>query len=381
MKYLLFISILLISQMNFASDFTTLKMSTDSQQPESFVPAKSVIRRLIGDRVNEIRFHHIPAEDGLDSFEIVSKNGKLQIGGSSTVAICYGFNTYLKDACNSMVTWSGKNLNIPVKWPEYEKKQSSPYKFRYYLNVCTFGYTTPYWDWSRWEKELDWMALHGINMPLASVASEAIAEKVWLKLGLKKNEIREFFTGPAHLPWHRMGNLNSWDGPLSDTWQENQLKLQHRIIDRMRELGFDPIAPAFAGFVPEAFMEKHPELKFKHMKWGGFSERNNAFVLPPDSPLFEKIGAMFIQEWEKEFGKNTYYLSDSLMKWNCRFPKMTKKENTNYSKGMVNRFTNRSLQVIPMLFGLHRAGHSDISINSGTNRAYRHSYGKYLTIE
>ncbi len=27
----------------------------------------------------------------------------------------------------------------------------------------------PYWDWERWEKEIDWMAVHGINMPLALV--------------------------------------------------------------------------------------------------------------------------------------------------------------------------------------------------------------------
>jgi alpha-N-acetylglucosaminidase len=71
--------------------------------------------------------------------------------------------------------------------------------------VVTFGYTTPYWNWKRWEKELDWMALHGINMPLATVASEAIAARVWKKLGLSDGEISSFFTGPAHFPWHRMG--------------------------------------------------------------------------------------------------------------------------------------------------------------------------------
>jgi len=43
------------------------------------------------------------------------------------------------------------------------------------------------------------MALHGINIPLASVANEAITEKVLLRLGLKKNEIREFFTASAYL--------------------------------------------------------------------------------------------------------------------------------------------------------------------------------------
>jgi hypothetical protein len=24
-----------------------------------------------------------------------------------------------------------------------------------------------FWNWSRWEQEIDWMALHGVNLPLA----------------------------------------------------------------------------------------------------------------------------------------------------------------------------------------------------------------------
>ncbi len=47
------------------------------------------------------------------------------------------------------------------------------------------------------KKEIDRMALYGVNMPLATVASEAIAERVWLRMGLNKEEIREFFTAPC----------------------------------------------------------------------------------------------------------------------------------------------------------------------------------------
>lgn len=275
-------------------------------------PAKDVIYRLIGGRVDDIDFELISPNKGLETFAIKAKNGKLMLSGSSSVAICYAFNTYLKEACGSMKTWSGEYLNIPSEWPDYEKKiTTSPYQYRYFLNVVTYGYTMPYWDWERWEKEIDWMALHGVNMPLATVATEAIAERVWLKMGLEKEEIRNFFTAPAHLPWHRMGNLNKWDGPLSDNWQKNQLELQHKILNRMQELGMEPIVPAFAGFVPEAFVAKHPEMQVKHLTWGGFKPDENAYVLPPDSPFFEEIGKLFIQEWEKEFGKFTYYQSDS----------------------------------------------------------------------
>ena len=29
------------------------------------------------------------------------------------------------------------------------------------------SYSMAYWDWNRWEAEIDWMALQGINLPLA----------------------------------------------------------------------------------------------------------------------------------------------------------------------------------------------------------------------
>lgn len=273
--------------------------------------ARGVIQRLIGDRADDITISEMPSPNGLDVYEVNATDGRLEIGGSSQSAICYAFHKYLREACNSMTTWSGSSMQLPERWNDYCAKGSSPYKLRYFLNVCTYGYTAPYWDWARWESEIDWMALHGVNMPLASVAAEAIAERVWIKLGLTKEEVRDFFTAPAYLPWHRMGNLNKWDGPLSDEWQQSQIELQHKIIDRMRQLGMEPVAPAFAGFVPMAFAQKHPEIKCKHLRWGGFDESLNAFVLPPDSPFFETIGRMFIQEWEKEFGKATYYLSDS----------------------------------------------------------------------
>lgn len=298
------------------------KPVTSASGADFTLSARGAIKRLIGNKADNIIIQPTSSDNGNDTYEIESQNGILTIKGSSAVAICYGFHNYLGKACHSMSTWSGAHLNIPDKWPEYKKERvSSPYQYRYYLNVVTFGYTTPYWDWARWEKELDWMAFHGINMPLTAVANEAIAARVWRKLGLKDKEIANFFTGPAFLPWHRMGNLNGWDGPLRDRWHKSQLILEHKIIARMHELGFEPIAPAFAGFVPEEFKKKHPELQVKKLTWGGFPEKNNAYVLAPDSPFFKIIGKMFIQEWEKEFGKNTYYLSDSFNEMDVPVPK------------------------------------------------------------
>lgn len=277
---------------------------------ETVKVAEEVICRTIG-TTEGIVLEEIQTVDGKDCYEIYAKEGKVLIKGSSPSAICYAFNKYLRYACGSMVTWGGANLDLPEVWPDWQESATSPYQFRYFLNVCTFGYTTPYWGWDRWSEELDWMALHGVNMPLASVASEAIARRVWVKLGLTEDEADAFFTGPAHLPWHRMGNLNAFDGPLDSEWHEDQIALQHKILDKMRSLGMEPVAPAFAGFVPPAFMAKHPEIKANQLTWGGFDLSCNACVLAPDSPYFQEIGKLFIQEWEAEFGDAKYYLSDS----------------------------------------------------------------------
>lgn len=275
-------------------------------------PARQVIERMTGTTAANINFEVLPQHEDKDGYGVSCSNGKLTLKGSSATAFTYAFYRYAKQACHKMASWSGSTLHLPDQFAESDIPVTySPYQFRYFLNVCTFGYTTPYWDWKRWEKEIDLMALHGINMPLANVATEAIAERVWKKMGLTDEDIRKFFTGPAYLPWHRMGNLNTWDGPLSANWHSQQIALQHKILERMRLLGMHPITPAFAGFVPEGFVKLHPEVHVKHFEWGGFDKSFNAYMLPPDSPYFLQIGKLFIEEWEKEFGKNTYYLSDS----------------------------------------------------------------------
>ena len=74
-------------------------------------------------------------------------------------------------------------------------------RFRYYQNVCTISYSSAWWRWPRWEREIDWMALNGINLPLAFTGQEAIWKRVYTNLGLEQQEIDEHFAGPAFLAW------------------------------------------------------------------------------------------------------------------------------------------------------------------------------------
>lgn len=71
----------------------------------------------------------------------------------------------------------------------------------------TFSYTAAFWTWEDWELELDWLALRGVNLPLAWVGQEKILVEVFQEIGLTDNEITSYFSGPAFQSWNRFGNI------------------------------------------------------------------------------------------------------------------------------------------------------------------------------
>lgn len=287
---------------------------------QSAKEARRVIERFANGQKLPVKLAvSLDKENGCDVYETSVKNGKLYVNGSSGVAACRGFYDFVKSKGEGIASWSGNRLQCVGKWNDSDKRRIvSPFKHHYYFNVVTFGYTMPYWNWERWQQEIDWMALHGIDMPLALVANEAISARVWKKLGLTDDEIAAYFVGPAHFPWMRMGNISGIDGPLPQEWHDRQVELQHKILNRMRALGMKPVCPGFAGFVPKAMKRVFPDIELVETSWCGGAFHN--WMLSPQHPLFSRIGQMFIEEWEKEFGRNTYYIVDSFNEMEIPFP-------------------------------------------------------------
>ena len=225
------------------------------------------------------------------------------------MAICRGAYDYLRNDCKAIVSWSGSRIDLPANLPVSSREVVSPFRYHYYFNSVTSGYSSPYWDWNRWEREIDWMALHGLDMPLIPGAHEAILYRIFLNVGLTEEEALSYFSGPAHFPWNRMGNIGGWDGPPPVSFFQKQIDLTHKMLDRMKALDMSPIIPAFAGFVPKEIKRLYPEEELRQLGWGGFDEK--VHILLPTSELFTKLGKMYIQEWEKEFGIGRFYLADS----------------------------------------------------------------------
>lgn len=275
-------------------------------------PIEDLAKRIAPQFANHIVFEQNNAN--VDRFTLESKNDKLYIGGNNYNTMAVGLNHYLKYYCNTSISWYKNDaINLPTTMPSVAKKISveARVKDRFFLNYCTFGYTMPWWRWKDSEHLIDWMALNGVNMPLAITGQEAIWYKVWKQFGLTDEQIRGYFTGPAFLPWHRMSNIDHWDGPLPKSWLDDQLALQKKIVKRERELGMKPILPAFAGHVPKVLETKYPNAKITDLgTWGGFSEEYYSHYLDPLDPLFTQIQQAFLKEQTKQFGTDHIYGAD-----------------------------------------------------------------------
>ncbi|CAE1306025.1 NAGLU [Acanthosepion pharaonis] len=281
--------------------------------------AQDVVRRLIPDRAEEFNIQVDPqlAEGDKDVFTLVTDKvtGKINITGNAGVVATWGFYHFLKFHCGCHVSWGGQQLNIPKPLPVIEApghRMVSNDQFRYYENVCTVSYSFVWYNWTDWERQIDWMALNGINLPLAFNGQEAIMQRVFTNMNFTQKDLDDFFTGPAFLAWFRMGNIQKWGGPLPQSWINDQLVLQHRILRRMRSLGMIPVLAGFGGHVPANIKKLYPNVNVSTLtNWSQFKPPySGTTIINFDDPLFAEVGRRFIEETIKELGTNHVYATD-----------------------------------------------------------------------
>lgn len=279
--------------------------------PPAIRAAREVVQRHAPQHQDSFLLSLIPQDEGRDVFEIEREKGRIVLRGNNGVSLCSAFNVYLKEFCHADISWNGRQIDLPPMLPDIPVKirRVSPYRYRYFFNYCCFGYSLPWWDWDQWEFIIDWMAMNGINMPLAVTGVEATWQAVMRTLGMNEDTIRSFFAGPPYLPFQWMGCLDSWGGPLPQGWIDQHAELQRKILARERELGMTPVIQGFTGHVPASIRTVFPDVKLQSIQW---IEWNTVFLDPLD-PLFPKIGKLFLDRQIEQFGADHLYAADTFI--------------------------------------------------------------------
>ena len=260
---------------------------------------------------NKVSLKEIPKENNEDIFIIETKKDKLYISASSTSAASRGLDWYVKHVANQSISHMGDNVKNLKKLPEVTQpiKRKSFVPYRYALNYCTINYSFSFYTWNEWEKELDWMALNGVNIMLAPVGTEKVWYNTLIKLGYTDQEAKAFIPGPAFTAWWLMGNLEGWGGPVSNQLIDQQADLQKKILKRMKELGIEPILQGFYGMVPHDLNKKEG---FKDApvidqgKWV-FTEFTRPAILVPTSSHFSQVADVYYDEMKKLYGNDIKY--------------------------------------------------------------------------
>ena len=297
--------------------------------------AVTALADRIGGRGTAEKFEFVldsSADGEQEYFVIGAQDGKVLVKGNSLSAITTGLGWYLNYYANINIAWNSLNekadgvayaklRRLPL--PLAEEKHICDAKYRYYFNYCTFGYSMTSWTWKRWQQEIDWMALHGINMPLQIVGLEEVWRKFLTleedgkrKYNYSDEEAIAFVAGPAFTAWWGMNNLEGWGGTgldgwggvQDDAWYARQQTLATNIVNRQRELGMQPVLPGFSGMIPSNFTEKTGVATDPNGGlWCGYVRPR---IIDPTAERFAEIAADYYACLEEVMGESQYYSMD-----------------------------------------------------------------------
>ena len=243
-----------------------------------------------------------------DSYCITAENGTLYVKANNYISAFMGIYDYLKKYCGVQLSWCGnRTINITeLTMFDGVFSREIEQKFRVYMNYCTLDYSMCWWDFSRWEKEIDFMAMNGINMPLAVIGSEAVLYETLLEYGFSEREALDSISGPAFWAWQLMTNIEGYIPPKDKSYVYRRAELGKKILERYIEFGMQPIQQGFSGHVPMLFKSKFPDAKILEQRgWCGFPKTAQ---LDPLDPLFLDFGKSYLNNLERIFG-NYHYLA------------------------------------------------------------------------
>ena len=277
-------------------------------QSQTTQPAQDVLRRVMPQLASQFNLVLAPRPDHKDFFRVTGTAGHILVEGGTLPTLLYGVNWYLKYVAHLQVSTNGVqlgNVGLTLPAPHEAIEKQALYPWRYALNENVDGYSAPYWDETRWQREIDILALSGMNAVLIERGTDLVLYKTFRDAGYSDEAIRKWITQPAHQNWQLMGNMCCFDEPISLELLKKRAFSAQRLIASLRRLGITPVLPGYYGIVPADFATLHPGAHvIKQGDWNGFTRPG---WLDPRDPNFDKLAESFYRHQHEMFGDSKIY--------------------------------------------------------------------------
>ncbi|MFG3251676.1 alpha-N-acetylglucosaminidase [Streptomyces sp. NPDC048187] len=275
--------------------------------------ARAALARLLPRHASQFALVPVGRPASGDWFGVSGRAGRIQVTGTSPAVLLSGVNWYLKYSAQVDVGWPGRSTAklpriLPAPDGPVRRQASVPHRFA--LNDTDDGYSGAYRDWASYEKQIDLLALHGVNEVFVQMGADAVYYATLQEFGYSAGELRSWIPGPAHQPWWLMQNMSGFAGPVSQRLIQDRAALGRRIANRLRELGMTPVLPGYYGTVPPGFTERNPGgTVVPQGTWVGFERPD---WLDPRTAVFSRVAASFYRHQRELFGDSTMYKMDLL---------------------------------------------------------------------
>ncbi len=284
-------------------------------QPAAFDPAPAVaaVTRLLPEHAEQFRFVPVARPASGDYFVISGGSGAIRIDGTSPATLLTGVGWYLEYVARVDLSWPGDSLaRLPATLPAPAQpvRQAATVPHRFALNDTDDGYSGAYRDWPAYQRQLDLLALHGVNEVFVQVGTDAVYHAAFQEFGYSAAELRDWIPGPAHQPWWLLQNLSGFGGPVSEQLLADRADLGHRIVSRLTELGMTPVLPGYFGTVPPGFVARNPGARvIPQGSWGGFDRPD---WLDPRTDVFGRVAQSFYRHQDQLLGPTSMIKMDLL---------------------------------------------------------------------
>lgn len=274
---------------------------------EALPAAEGVVQRMTPRYAGRVHFELVQGQKS--PVITAAANGGILIRAENERECIRAYGYYLRHVAGVHFSWNGDHAGAAqFVVPEQPIEVPHTLPLNYAFNYCTMCYTAVHWDEERWMRELDLLALNGMHYVLVTVGLEKVWQAFLRDIGCEQLGA-SFIAHPCYSAWWHMGNLEGMGGPVSRGLIESEARLGRAIVQRIVELGMEPVLQGYVGFIPST-SSWDKELIAPQGKWvAGYTRPH---MLRADKPEFQSVAKKWYENLEKVYGYRAHAFAGDL---------------------------------------------------------------------
>ena len=253
---------------------------------------------------------HFRIDEGMQAPIIrSSEKGELIICAPNRREGARAYGYYLRHLAGVHLSWNGDNTSAAqFVAPEQPVEVPPTLPLNYAFNYTAMSYTAAHWSRERWLQEIDRLALNGFHYVLVTPGLEKVWRDFLSELGFAEQNTR-YLAHPCYSAWWHMGNLEGAGAPVSHELIESEAQLGRDIVQRITELGMEPVLQGYVGFVPSGITLDKTLLAPQGTWVAGYKR---SALLRADKPEFQRVAKIWYRHLEEVYGYRAHAYAGDL---------------------------------------------------------------------